>query len=58
MADIDFNYKDIEHDLEAQNHLKVLFDGEIKFPTLIVDDEIYKTPSSDIFNKIMKELRG
>jgi len=57
MAEIDFDYKDIERDLEAQNHSKELYDGEIKFPTLIVDDEIYKTPSSDTFNKVMKELK-
>ena len=57
MAEIDFDYKDIEHDLEAQSHSKELYEGEIKYPTLIVDDEIYKTPSSDIFNKVMKELK-
>ena len=57
MAEIDFDYKDIEQDLEAQNHSKELYDGEIKYPILIVNDEIYKTPSSDTFNKVMKELK-
>jgi len=57
MAEIDFDYKDIEHDVEARNHSKELYEGEIKFPTLIVDDEIYKTPTSDTFNKVMKELK-
>jgi len=57
MADIDFIYKDLDNDLEAQNHSKELYDGHIKFPTLIVDDEIYKTPSSDTFNKVMKDLK-
>jgi len=57
MADIDFIYKDLDHDLEAQNHSKELYEGYIKFPTLIVDDEIYKTPSSDTFNKVMKDLK-
>ena len=57
MAEIDFDYRDLATDIEAQNHSKELYDGQIKFPTLIVDDEIYKTPTSDTFNKIMKDLR-
>jgi len=57
MAEIDFEYKDLATDLEAQEHSKELYEGQIKFPTLIVDDEIYKTPSSDTFNKVMKELK-
>jgi len=57
MAEIDFDYKDLAIDIEAQNHSKELYDGEIKFPTLIVDEEIYKTPTSDVFNKIMKDLK-
>ena len=57
MAEIAFIYKDIDHDIEAQIHSRELYEGEIKCPTLIVDDEIYKTPSSDTFNKVMKELK-
>ena len=57
MAEIDFEYKDLAIDIEAQNHSKDLYDGEIKYPTLIVDDEIYKTPTSDVFNKVMKDLK-
>lgn len=57
MAEIDFDYKDLATDIEAQEHSKELYEGEIKYPTLIVDDEIYKTPTSDMFNKVMKELK-
>jgi len=57
MADIDFVYKDIEKDKEARDHTKKLYEGDLKYPTLIVDDEIYKTPSSDTFNKVMKDLK-
>ena len=57
MAEIDFDYKDLAIDKEAQQHSKELYEGEIKFPTLIVDDEIYKTPTSDVFNKVMKDLK-
>ena len=57
MAEIDFDYKDLATDIEAQNHTKELYDGAIKYPTLIADDQIYKTPTSDTFNKIMKDLK-
>jgi glutaredoxin len=57
MAEIDFVYKDIEKDKVAREHTKSLYEGAIKYPTLIVDDEIYKTPSSDTFNKVMKDLK-
>ncbi len=57
MAEIDFEYKDLATDIEAQEHSKELYEGYIKYPTLIVDDEIYKTPTSDTFNKVMKELK-
>ncbi|MCF6349009.1 MAG: glutaredoxin [Flavobacteriaceae bacterium] len=57
MAEIDFEYKDLAIDIKAQEHSKELYEGEIKYPTLIVDDEIYKTPTSDMFNKVMKELK-
>lgn len=57
MAEIPFDYRDVAVDEEAINHTKQLYDGAIKFPTLFVDDEIYKTPSSDDFNKIMKDLK-
>ena len=57
MAEIDFDYKDLAIDVEAQKHSRELYEGEIKFPTLIVDNEIYKTPTSDIFNKVMKDLK-
>ena len=57
MAEIPFEYKDVMTDEEANMHTKELYDGLIKFPTLFVDDEIYKTPTSDRFNKVMKELK-
>jgi len=57
MAEIPFEYKNITEDLEAQKHTRELYDGALKFPTLFVDDEIYLKPSSDMFNKVMKELK-
>lgn len=57
MAEVPFEYKDLAIDKDALNHTKELYDGAIKFPTLIVDDEIFKTPTTDNFNKIMKDLK-
>ncbi len=57
MAEIPFEYKDIMVDEEAKTHTKELYDGAIKVPTLFVDDEVYKTPTSDTFNKVMKDLK-
>ena len=57
MADIPFVYKDLAMDEAAKKHTLEIYEGDLKFPTLFVDDEIYKTPSSDMFNKVMKELK-
>ena len=50
-------YKDIFKDEHAKSHTKSLYEGQLKFPTLFVDDAIYLTPSSDEFNSIMKDLK-
>ena len=57
MAEIPFEYKDIMLDEEAKLHTQQLYDGAIKYPTLFVDDEVFKTPTSDTFNKVMKDLK-
>ncbi|MEQ6124818.1 glutaredoxin [Pseudotenacibaculum sp. MALMAid0570] len=56
-SDIDFHYVDVLKNEDAKQHTSELYEGQIKFPTLFVDDEIYLTPSSDDFNKIMKDLK-
>tara|TARA_B100000795_G_scaffold232678_1_gene191061 strand:- start:978 stop:1226 length:249 start_codon:yes stop_codon:yes gene_type:complete len=57
MAEIIFEYKDVFIDEQANSHTRELYEGQLKFPTLFVDDEIYLTPSSDEFNRIMKDLK-
>ena len=57
MAEIPFEYKDVMIDEEAKLHTKELYEGAIKVPTLFVDDEVYLMPSSDVFNKVMKDLK-
>lgn len=57
MAEIPFEYKDIMVDEKAKLHTQELYDGAIKVPTLFVDEEVYKTPTSDTFNKVMKDLK-
>ena len=60
MAEIPFEYKDLAIDEQAKQHTKELYDGAVKYPTLIIDGEVYLTPTSDEFNKIIKEasLKG
>lgn len=57
MADIPFEYKDIMLDEKAKEHTLELYNGLIKVPTLFVDDEVHKTPTSDTFNKVIRELK-
>lgn len=56
-SDVEFQYVDMLKDEKAKLHTKELYEGQLKFPTLFVDDDVYLTPSSDDFNKIMKELK-
>ena len=54
---VDFHYIDVLKDDKAKAHTKELYEGQVKFPTLFVDDEVYLTPTTDDFNKIMKDLK-
>ena len=56
-SDVDFEYIDVLKNDEAKVHTKKLYDGQLKFPTLFVDDKVFLTPSSDDFNNIMKDLK-
>jgi len=56
MGEIPFEYIDILKDETAKMHTKELYDGQVKVPTLFVDEKIYRVPSSDEFNKIMESL--
>jgi len=57
MAEVPFEYKDLAVDEVAKAHTLEIYDGILKLPTLIVDGEIYKTPTTDGFNKIMQNLK-
>ncbi len=57
MAEVPFTYKDITKDTGAKNHTLELYDGQLKYPTLFVNGEVYLTPSSDVFNAVMKDLK-
>ncbi|MCI2227754.1 glutaredoxin [Polaribacter sp. MSW13] len=56
-TDVPYVYKDLSKDVEARNHSKELYDGVVKFPTLFVNDLIYRTPTTEEFNKIMQDLK-
>ncbi|WP_299157356.1 glutaredoxin domain-containing protein [uncultured Tenacibaculum sp.] len=56
-TEIAFEYKDVSTDEEAREHSKELYEGVVKYPTLFIDDEVYLTPTSDLFNKLMQDLK-
>ena len=56
-AEVPFTFKDVYEDKEAKEHTKELYEGMIKYPTLFVNDDVYLTPISDTFNKVMKDLK-
>lgn len=56
-TEIAFEYKDVSMDEEAREHSKELYEGVVKYPTLFIDDEVYLTPTSDLFNKLMQDLK-
>ena len=55
-TDVPYVYKDISKDIDAREHSKILYGGVVKFPTLFVEEQVYLTPTTDEFNKIMQDL--
>ena len=56
-TDVAYVYKDVSKDVEAREHSKELYNGIVKFPTLFVNDDVYLTPTTEEFNKIMQDLK-
>ena len=56
-TEVPFEYKDVSVNQESKEHSKELYEGEVKYPTLFIDDEVYLTPTSDTFNKIMQDIK-
>ena len=56
-TDEKYIYKDVSKDAEAREHSKELYGGVVKFPTLFVDDQVFLTPTTEEFNKIMQDLK-
>lgn len=56
-SDIVFEYVDVMKDQNAKAHTRELYEGVLKFPTLFVNNDVYLTPTSDEFNRIMKDLK-
>lgn len=56
-TDIPYIYKDVSKDATAREHSKELYGGVVKYPTLIVNEEVYLTPTTEEFNKIMQDLK-
>ena len=56
-TEVALTYKDVSLDEDAKRHTKELYEGAIKYPTLIVEDDVYLTPTSETFNKVMQDLK-
>jgi|TARA_B110000967_G_C18890719_1_gene567157 glutaredoxin len=56
-TDEPYIYKDVALDASAREHSKELYGGIVKYPTLFVDDDVYLTPTTEEFNKIMQDLK-
>ena len=56
-TDEPYIYKDVALDASAREHSKELYGGVVKYPTLFVDDDVYLTPTTEEFNKIMQDLK-
>lgn len=56
-TDQPYVYKDVAKDIDAREHSKKLYNGVVKYPTLFVDDQVFLTPTTEEFNKIMQDLK-
>jgi len=56
-TDVPYVYKDISKDVTAREHSKELYNGVAKYPTLFIDDQVYLTPTTEEFNKIMQDIK-
>lgn len=53
---VDFNYKDVIDDKAAEAEVRELYDGKLKYPTLVVNGTVYKNPSPAKLREILKDL--
>jgi len=56
-TDQPYVYRDVSKDIDAREHSRKLYNGVVKYPTLFVDDQVYLTPTTEEFNKIMQDLK-
>lgn len=52
---IDFEDFDVEEDEAANQTVRALYDGELKFPTLTYGELFFKNPSLDELDRIIKD---
>lgn len=51
---IEFDDYNVETDKEAENRVRALYDGELKFPTLIKGEKHFKNPSISELEELLK----
>lgn len=52
---ISFEDFDVEEDKEAEMFVRGLYDGQLKFPTLLIGDKHYKNPSPKVLVQILTD---
>ena len=52
---VEFDDFDVEQDKEAEARVRALYDGELKFPTVVKGDEFLKNPSIEELNDFVEK---
>ena len=55
---VDFEYLDVENDEEAAEELKAMYEGKLKFPTLVFGDQKMKNPSIGDIRLHIKDMES
>ncbi len=52
---IEFDDFDVEQDVEAEARVRRIYDGQLKFPTLVYGDEHLKNPTIEALNEFLRQ---
>ena len=51
---VDFEYFNVDLDEEAANRIREIYDGQLKFPIVIVDGKPHKNPDVKALRELLK----
>ncbi len=52
---LDFDYFNVEQDEAAADRVRALYDGKLKFPTVVIGEEHLKNPNVAALRQALKE---